>query len=79
MFVGRAKGEGEMNVRPLIASPPWTSDEDHRLRALAEDGSSAVAIAEHLRRSPDAVRKRAAKLGVGLRRVRPGLKAKPKA
>jgi hypothetical protein len=67
-----------MNHRPLIASPRWTSEEDHRLRALAEDGRNAAVIAERLKRSQSAVYKRAVKLGVALKLVGLGLKAKGK-
>jgi hypothetical protein len=67
-----------MNTRPLIASPPWTSEEDDRLRGLAEDGRNAAVIADRLMRSQSAVYKRAKKLGVALRMVGLGLKAKGK-
>jgi 3-deoxy-D-manno-octulosonate 8-phosphate phosphatase KdsC-like HAD superfamily phosphatase len=53
-----------MRRRPIIASPWWTAEEDNRLRALAEDGRSVAVIAERLKRSSSAVRKRAKKLGV---------------
>jgi hypothetical protein len=56
-----------MKQRPLIASPPWTAEEDNRLRALAEDGRSAAVIAERLKRSVAAVYRRAKKLGAGLK------------
>jgi DNA-binding Lrp family transcriptional regulator len=55
-----------MNPRLLTAPPRWTSEEDNRLRALAEDGRSAAVIAERLKRSPSVVYKRARKLGVAL-------------
>jgi hypothetical protein len=65
-----------MNSRPLIASRRWTSEEDHRLRALAGDGRSAAVIAERLKRSQSAVYRRASKLSVVLKMIGLGLKAK---
>jgi hypothetical protein len=65
-----------MKHRPPIASPRWTAEEDNRLRALAEDVRSVAVIAERLKRSSAAVYKRARKLGVVLKMVGLGLKAK---
>jgi hypothetical protein len=65
-----------MNPRPLTASLRWTAEEDLRLRALAEDGSSAAVIAERMKRSQSAVYKRAIKLGVALKMVGLGQKVK---
>jgi DNA-binding Lrp family transcriptional regulator len=64
-----------MNPRPLTP-PRWTSGDDYRLRALAEDGRRASVIAERLKRSPDAVYARAKKLGAALKIVGLGLKVK---
>jgi hypothetical protein len=55
---------------PLIASAPWTAGEDDQLRAWAESGETAAAIAERLARSPAAVRHRFYKLGIPLKRIR---------
>jgi hypothetical protein len=55
---------------PLIASAPWTAEEDNQLRALAESGEPLAAIAERLARSPAAVRHRFYKLGIPLKRTR---------
>ena len=57
----------------LIKTARWTAEEDNRLRALAAEGRSATVIAERLKRSPAAVRRRARTLGVTLKTV---LKAK---
>jgi hypothetical protein len=67
-------------------TPPWTPEEEHRLRALAEAGRTAAVIAERLKRSEGAIRYRAAMLGVSFRRIAkrkdasslvvPGLKVK---
>ena len=59
---------------PLIASAPWTAEEEDRLRALAESGEPLAAIAERLARSPAAVRHRLYKLGIpwGRRIAGPG-------
>ena len=65
-----------MKHRPPIASPRWTAEEDNRLRVLAEGGRNAAAIAERLKRSQSAVYKRARKLGVVLKMVGLGLKAR---
>ena len=74
-----AKGEGEMTTRPLIASPPWTVEEEEQLRALAESGERPAVIAKRLKRTEQAVRHRFRKLGIPLRLVEPGLKAKGEA
>jgi hypothetical protein len=55
---------------------PWTSEEDVRLRRLAEEGRTAAVIAERLKRSRAAVYKRAKTIGVALKVVGRGLKAK---
>jgi hypothetical protein len=65
------KGEGKMKQPPEIPGSRWTPEEDNRLRALAEDGRNAAAIAERLKRSQSAVYKRAVKLGVTLTTLSP--------
>src|SRR5260370_610676 len=42
-------------MRPLVASPGWTLEEDELLLALALSGTSVAAMAKRLRRSRSAV------------------------
>jgi DNA-binding Lrp family transcriptional regulator len=49
---------------------PWTSADDERLRKLAAEGRTPLTIAERLKRSPDSVRNRAAKLKIVLVRAK---------
>jgi hypothetical protein len=55
---------------------PWTPEKDGLLRSMGAE--SAAAIATLLKRTPDAVRKRAHLLKIKLARSQPGLKAKGK-
>jgi hypothetical protein len=55
---------------------PWTPEEDRLLRSMGAAGESAAAIARLLKRTPDAVRKRARMLKIKLARSRPGPKTK---
>jgi hypothetical protein len=66
---------------------PWTKTEDERLRSLVISGMNAWDLAAELERTVAAVRARAERAGVSLRRVRVapprrlvelGLKAKGK-
>ena len=70
----RVEGQGKVTASRTIQ--PWTPEEDVRLRRLAEEGRSAVVIAERLKRSPAAVYKRAKTLGVALKVVGRRPKAK---
>jgi len=47
---------------PVVGSPPWTLEEDERLRALAMSRISVAAMAERMKRSEAAVRNRAYRL-----------------
>ncbi len=58
--------------------PAWTSEEDGLLRSMGAAGESTTAIATLLKRTPDAVRKRAHSLKIKLARSPPGPKAKGK-
>ena len=51
-------------MSPVVANPIWTPYEDERLRALALSGASAATIAEQIKRTEAAVRKRAARLNI---------------
>jgi hypothetical protein len=63
----------------VVASPPWTPDEDQLLRALVLSGNHAATIAGQIKRSESAIRKRAARLDLTLAKVqRFGPKAKGK-
>ena len=56
----------------------WTPEKDGLLRSMGAAGESAAAIAALLKRTPNAVRKRAHLLKIKLARSQPGLKAKGK-
>jgi hypothetical protein len=63
----------------VVGSPPWTPEEDERLRALASSGVSVAEMAKQMKRSEEAVRSRAYRLKIVVaksRRLR--LKAKGK-
>jgi hypothetical protein len=47
---------------PVVGRPPWTLEEDERLRALAMSRISVAAMAEQMKRSEAAVRNRAYRL-----------------
>jgi hypothetical protein len=52
---------------------PWTPEEDGLLQSLAAAGESAAAIAKRLKRSSEAVRKRAHKLEIRLASSQKGI------
>ena len=58
--------------------PAWTPEETGLLRSMAAAGESPTAIATLIKRTPDAVRKRAQLLKINLARLPSGLKAKGK-
>jgi hypothetical protein len=60
------EGEGEMNKTP---TPPWTPEEEIKLRELILSAKSVEAIAKLLNRTPLAVRQRASRLRLPLRKV----------
>ncbi len=64
-------------MRPLVASPGWTREEDELLLALALSGTSVVGMAKRLHRSKSAVYHRALKLKIVLAKSR-RVKAKGK-
>jgi hypothetical protein len=70
-------GEGEGEMRPLVASPGWSREEDELLQALVFSGTSVAGIAKRLRRSRAAVYHRAGKLKIVLAKSR-RVKAKRK-
>ena len=64
---------------PVVGSPPWTPEEDERLRALALSATSVAVMAEQMKRSEAAVRNRAYRLKIVVTKSRLlGLKAKGK-
>jgi len=71
------KAEGEREMRPLVASPGWTREEDELLLALVFSGTSVAGIAKRLHRSRAAVYYRAGKLKIVLAKSR-RVKAKGK-
>jgi hypothetical protein len=64
-------------MRPLVASPGWTPEEDELLLALAFSGTSVAGIAKRLKRSRAAVYGRANRLKIVLAKSR-RVKAKRK-
>jgi hypothetical protein len=57
----------------------WTPYEDERIRVLASSGASAAKIAEQIKRSEPAVRRRAARLKIVVAKSRnKGLRLKAK-
>ena len=52
-----------------LSAKPWTTAEDDRLRSLAISGMNAWGIAAELERTVAAVRSRAERFGLSLRRV----------
>ena len=57
---------------------PWSAEEDNRLWALIERGSSKTLIAAKLKRSVGAIIGRAALTRVSFKLIRGGLKVKAK-
>jgi DNA-binding NarL/FixJ family response regulator len=57
-------------MMPLLTTP-WTPEEENKLRELILRGKSVEAIAKLLNRTPLAVRQRASRLRLPLRRVEP--------
>jgi hypothetical protein len=64
-------------MRPLIASPGWTREEDELLQALVFSGTSVAGISKQLKRSRAAVYSRANRLKIVLAKSR-RVKAKGK-
>ena len=64
-------------MRPLVASPGWTREEEELLLALALSGTSVTAMAKRLHRSKSAGYHRALKLKIWLAKSR-RVKAKGK-
>ena len=69
----RARAEGEEMSAPEFL---WTPEKDGLLRSMGAAGESTAAIATLLKRTPDAVRRRARFLKIKLARSPPGLKGK---
>src|SRR5436305_4016603 len=53
-----------MSPSTIITGPPWTPADDDQLRTLAAAGQSCSMIAELLKRSPSAIRRRARMLKI---------------
>ena len=56
-------------MSPVVGSPPWTPEEEERLRQLAQSGKSAVEISKLLGRAEKATRYRLHKLGVSTKQI----------
>ena len=66
---GGLKVEKQMTGRPVEKNLPWTSEQESQLRRLAKNGESIATVAERLNRSEPAIRHRARRLGITVRRV----------
>ena len=68
-----------MKARPLIASPAWTAEEEACLRDLAlSSGMSKAEIGKQLGRTEKAIQGRLHKLGIQMKRIKLGRRAKGK-
>ena len=66
-------------MSPMAGNPPWTPEEDHHLQALALSGASVAEMAKQMKRSEEAVRRRAYRLKIMVAKSRKlKLKAKGK-
>jgi len=65
-----AKGEGKMTETGRFAARPWTPADDEVLRSLALNGVDARGIGNRLNRTADAVRSRAKRLNILIRKHR---------
>ena len=63
------KGEGEMTETGRFATRPWTPADDEILRSLALRGVDARAIGSQLNRTAVAVRSRARRLNILLKKT----------
>jgi hypothetical protein len=51
------------------SSPPWTPEQEGKLRALILSGNSVEAVAKKIDRTPLAVRRRASMLKLPLKKI----------
>ena len=66
-------------MSPLVGSPPWTPEEDQRLRALASSGASVAEMAKQMKHSEHSVRSHAYRLKIVVAKSRnKGLRLKAK-
>ncbi len=61
---------------PANSAKAWSTEDDERLKALLEKGTHPAVVAAKLRRTATAVIGRASKIGISLRLIKLGLKAK---
>ncbi len=64
----RARWQRVEGARKLPV-PPWTTEDEGRLRQLILAGKSVEAISRMIERTPLAIRKKASKLKLPLRRI----------
>jgi hypothetical protein len=64
--LSRIEGEEEMTATP---TPPWTPEEENKLRELILGAKSVEAVAKLLNRTPLAVRRRASMLKLPLKKI----------
>ena len=63
----------------MFGNRGWTDQDDAILRRMAVEGASKIRICVRLRRTETAITKRAATLGLALRRKRDGSAQSPRA
>jgi len=71
LIEARAEGEGEMTEIGRFATRPWTPEDDEILRSLALRGVDARVIGNQLNRTAVAVRSRARRLNILLKKTKP--------
>lgn len=76
--IAAMKGSDEVEAMAESDRNFWTPEEDNRLRTLIEADRPIAFVAADLKRSVNAVRRRAYGLGISLKRVKLRLKVKSK-
>lgn len=61
---------------PANSTKAWSTEDDASLKAFLEKGMHPSLVAAKLKRTVSAVRGRASKIGISLRRIKLGLRVK---
>jgi hypothetical protein len=67
-----------MKIEPRLKGRAWTAEDDDRLKSLIEANLSIDLIAAKMKRTTQGVKYRASTLGISIKRVWVGSKAKGK-
>jgi hypothetical protein len=67
-----------MKIGPRLKGRAWTAEDDERLKSLIEANVSIDLIAAKMKRTTQSVKSRANTLGMSIKRIWVGLKAKGK-